>query len=88
MKKVVFKVLFLISFIPIIYSLIISIIAMFEGTYPGLCFFSCTRIYGFKAFTNEMFLYLMFFTMYGILPICIIYQIIFLIKYFKNKNRR
>ena len=81
-KKLIFKILLIISFIPFIYSLIMSILAMFNGTYLGLCVDDCPTIYGIKAFINDMFLYLAFLTMYGILPVCIFYQIIYL----KNKR--
>ena len=85
-KKLLFKLLLVISFIPFIYSLIMSFIAMFSGANLGLCVDDCPTVFGIKAFVNDMFLYLSFLTLYGILPVCVLYQIIYLVKYIKNKR--
>ncbi len=84
MKKKIPKILFILSLIPYFLILIIGIISSFIG----VSFFG--EVYGLGAFFLSIYSMIINFTMIPILPICLLYQIFYImrkrIKYFKNIN--
>jgi len=55
-KKKIWITLLIIGIIPFLTPLIIGIYDSING-YAGLCFFSCEKEYGFKAFLGSVYLY-------------------------------
>jgi len=81
-QKKVFRLIFIISFIP--YILLLGL-ALYNSIF-GFTFFSTA--YGFEAFILTILLYGMIFSIYPVLPIVLIYQIIYKIFKIILKNKK
>lgn len=55
-KKIIWKILLTIGFIPFIIPVFLGIGSAIFG-HAGLCFFGCDVVYGFKAFFDSIYLY-------------------------------
>ena len=89
MKKIIAKIILYISFIPYVYILLTSISAFFYGydTYIWIKPTYIETLYGIEAFRTVFFWNILVFSVILILPICIIYQMIYLIMYIRQKQR-
>lgn len=87
-KKKIFKVLFFISFLPYIILILISIYHAILGydIYTWINHQYVETINGIDAFTETLFWNGITFSIIPILPISLIYQIIYIVIYFKNKR--
>lgn len=87
-RKKIFKVLFLISFLPYIILILISIYHAILGydVYTWINHQYIETIYGIDALTETLFWNGITFSIIPILPISLIYQIIYVVIYFKNKK--
>ncbi len=81
MKDKVLKIIFIISFIPYIGLLIYGIYSMIFGFT-----FIFSTSYGIEAFLDSIFILGLLLCVYPILPICLIYQIFYLIRHLVKKH--
>ena len=87
MKHKIMKTILIISLIPITLCLISGIVAIFNGYgYPTMSGDIPEKVYGLKAFW-EAFLSLLFaLSIVGIVPACMLYQIIYIFVDVKDKE--
>lgn len=87
MKHLIAKIIFIISFVPFLFCIFAGIVCAFRGyTYTEILGDIPTTIYGFKAFFEVFITDLVTFTFIGIIPVCMIYQLIYSIVEFKRSN--
>lgn len=87
MKHLIAKIIFIISFVPFLFCIFAGIVCAFRGyTYTEILGDIPTTIYGFKAFFEVFITNLVTFTFIGIIPVCMIYQLIYSIVEFKRSN--
>ena len=87
MKHLIAKIIFIISFIPFLFCIFAGIVCAFRGyTYTEILGDIPTTIYGFKAFFEVFITDLVTFTFIGIIPVCMVYQLIYSIVEFKRSN--
>lgn len=72
-KKKIPKIVLIISFIPYAFCLLYGIYSVFAG----FTFFGSTS-YGFDAFTSSIFIMGYLLCCYPVIPVCLIYQIVYL----------
>lgn len=85
MKHLIAKIIFIISFIPFLFCIFAGIVCAFRGyTYTEILGDIPTTIYGFKAFFEVFITDLV--TFIGIIPVCMVYQLIYSIVEFKRSN--
>ena len=85
-KNKIFKVLFIISFLPYVVLILISIYYSIFGYNSGLMF-SSPIIYGIEAFGQSLFWNSLTLCFIPILPIVLIYQIVYVIIKVVKKNK-
>lgn len=83
MKKKIPKIILILSFAPYVLCLCYGIYSMFNGFGLGLLF---RKTYGFGAFMGSTVLMAIYLCYYPVIPICIIYQLVYL-TVFIIKNR-
>ena len=83
MKDKVLKIILIISSLPFIGLLLIGIYSMFFG----FTFFFSTS-YGIEAFLGSIFIIGWLLCIIPVLPICLIYQIFYLIRHLVKKNKQ
>ena len=87
MKHLIAKIIFIISFVPFLFCIFAGIVCAFRGyTYTEILGDIATTIYGFKAFFEVFITDLVTFTFIGIIPVCMVYQLIYSIVEFKRSN--
>lgn len=87
MKHLIAKIIFIISFVPFLFCIFAGIVCAFRGyTYNEILGDIPTTIYGFKAFFEVFITDLVPFTFIGIIPVCMVYQLIYSIVEFKRSN--
>ena len=86
MKDKVLKIILVITSLPFICILIEAIHAIFFGVSVGF-FGDQTLTYGFDAFWICIVFRVMLLLQIGILPICIIYQLFYLIRHLVKKHK-
>ena len=87
MKHLIAKIIFIISFVPFLFCIFAGIVCAFRGyTYTEILGDIPTTIYGFKAFFEIFITDLVTFTFIGIIPVCMVYQLIYSIVEFKRSN--
>lgn len=87
MKHLIAKIIFIISFVPFLFCIFAGIVCAFRGyTYTEILGDIPTTIYGFKAFFEVFITDLVTFTFIGIIPVCMVYQLIYSIVEFKRSN--
>ena len=87
MKHLIAKIIFIISFVPFLFCIFAGIMCAFRGyTYTEILGDIPTTIYGFKAFFEVFITDLVTFTFIGIIPVCMVYQLIYSIVEFKRSN--
>ncbi|MDR2558314.1 MAG: hypothetical protein LBC86_02040 [Oscillospiraceae bacterium] len=90
MKKKIYRKLFIISFVPFVLLLVYACYSAVFGYYSTPLLPSGGggwTLYGMEAIFEVMFWYGLAFTIIPILPICLIYQIVYLSVIFVNKIR-
>lgn len=80
MKKKITKIILILSFMPYAFILLYGVYCAFFG----FDFFSTS--YGFDALTNSIFIMTLLLCYYPVIPICLIYQLVYL-TVFLIKNR-
>lgn len=80
-KKTILKVLFLITFLPYVFLLGVSTLSIFTG----FTFMTNTH-YGFQAFSDSFVIWGLTLCLMGIIPLCLIIQLVVLIYYLVNRN--
>ena len=84
MKEKTLKILLYVSFLPYIFILVISIWSIFNGFT-----FMVGTTYGFKAFYESAIIYgFILCTEIPIIPICVFYEIFYLLRYIMNKKNK
>lgn len=84
--NVILKVILIISSLPFIGVLLESINAMFFGMSKNF-FGDQTLIYGFEAFSLCLIFRVLLLVQIGILPICLSYQLFYLIRHLIKKHK-
>lgn len=88
MKHKIAKIIFVISFIPILFCIIAGIVCAFKGyTYLDILGDVPTTVYGLTAFFEVFFTDLVAMIFLGIIPVCMVYQLIYLIIDFKKRYK-
>lgn len=88
MKHKIAKLLFILSFLPIMFCIIAGISCAINGyTYTEILGDVPTTLYGFKAFTEVFFTDLVAMIFLGIIPVCMVYQLVYLIIDSKKRNK-
>lgn len=82
MKNKVLKIILIASFLPYVWILICGIYSIFSGFT-----FLFTTSYGFTAFVDCICVMALVLCVYPVLPICLIYQLFYLIRYLIKKNK-
>ena len=78
-KEKVLKTLFILSFIPYILIIIYGVYGFIFGG-NRICIDTCSpSVYGVEAFLDNVFIGGLTLTIYGVIPISIVYEILFII---------
>ena len=87
MKHKVAKIIFIISFLPIMFCFVAGIVCACRGySYTAILGDIPTTVYGLKAFWEVFITDLVAMIFLGIIPVCMVYQLVYLIIDFKNRN--
>ena len=87
MKHKIAKIIFIISFLPIMFCVVAGIVCAFRGySYTDILGDIPTTVYGIKAFFEVFFTDLVALIFLGIIPACMVYQLVYLVIDFKNRD--
>jgi hypothetical protein len=87
MKHKIAKTLFILSFLPILFCIVAGIVCAFKGyTYTAVLGDIPTTIYGLSAFFEVFITDLVTMIFLGIIPACMVYQLVYLVIDFKKRN--
>ena len=87
MKEKILKIILVITCLPYIGIIVWGIVNMFLGVDTGLMPGSGTYVYGIEAFVSTILWGIVLGIILGILPICLVYQIFYLIRHFIKKKK-
>ena len=88
MKHKIAKIIFVLSFIPILFCFVAGIVCAFKGySYTDILGDIPTTVYGLSAFFEVFITDLVTMIFLGIIPVCMVYQLVYLIIDFKNRNQ-
>lgn len=87
MKHTIAKIIFIISFVPFLFCIFAGIVCAFRGyTYTEILGDIPTTIYGFKAFFEVFITDLVAMIFLGIIPVCMVYQLVYSVIEFKRRE--
>lgn len=78
------KIMFLLSFLPIVLVLIYSFVSIFKGAQTGII--NTTTIYGTEAFLQTFVMTCICFCIIPVLPLALVWQVIYIVGIFRNNR--
>jgi hypothetical protein len=86
--KTVAEVFFVLSLIPLIFILVFAIIAGLSEAGVNNSWFGVNMIYGIEAFWHTLWFGIAILSLFPIIPVCTIYQVVYVIVKIVEKKRR